>query len=437
MALRSEELVGGFVKITSFETADVRFPTSTTLAGSDATNPDPDYSVAYVTLHTDDGHRGHGYTFTIGRGNDLCVEAVEMLAARLVGESLSDPIADLARLPKLLTSDSQIRWIGPENGVVRMATAAVVNALWDLTSRIAGKPLWKFLVDMSPLQIASVIDWTYLSDALTQDEAVTLIESRRSGIDDREKLLVRRGHPAYTTEPGWLGYSDQTMVRLLTEAVDQGFRQVKLKVGRDLDEDRRRLKLAREVVGPDIGVAVDANQAWDVPDAIAWIEALGQFDLAWVEEPTSPDDILGHAQIASAIAPIPVATGEMCQNRVMFKQFLSAGAMGVCQIDACRVAGVNENLAIVLLAAKAGVPVIPHAGGCGLSEAVQHLAMFDFVALGEAPSFDGRLIEWAEHLHEHFVTPASIVDGAYVIPSVPGASTEMLAASIEQYRHRP
>lgn len=408
-----------------------------TFAGSDAMNPDPDYSVSYVTLHTDEGFVGHGYTFTIGRGNDLCVAAVEVLAAKLVGETLTDPIADLARLPDLLTSDSQIRWIGPENGVVRMATAAVVNALWDLCSRVSGKPLWKFLIDMTPTQVVSVIDWRYLSDALTPDEAMTLIESRRSGLTAREELLVNCGHPAYTTEPGWLGYSDDSMVALLTQALDRGFRHVKIKVGRDLAEDRRRLQLVRDVVGPDVGVAVDANQAWDVPEAIAWIESLAEFDLAWVEEPTSPDDILGHAQIARAVAPTRIATGEMCQNRVMFKQFLAADAMQVCQIDACRVAGVNENLAIILMAAKAEVPVVPHAGGCGLSEAVQHLAMFDFVALGGPGSLDGRLLEWADHLHEHFVTPATIADGSYVTPTAPGASTEMLTSSIERYRHRP
>ncbi len=425
------------MKITSFETADIRFPTSMTFAGSDAMNPDPDYSVAYVTLHTDEGAVGHGYTFTIGRGNDLCVAAVEALAAKLVGETLSEPVADLARLPALLNSDSQIRWIGPENGVVRMATAAVVNALWDLCSRLSGKPLWKFMVDMTPAQIASVVDWRYLSDALTPADAITLLDSRRSGLADREEVLVARGYPAYTTEPGWLGYSDDAMVALLNESLDRGFRHVKIKVGRDLAEDRRRLRLVRDAVGPDVGVAVDANQAWDVPEAVAWIGALEEFDLAWVEEPTSPDDVLGHAQIARAVAPIRIATGEMCQNRVMFKQFLAAGAMQICQIDACRVAGVNENLAVILLAAKAGVPVVPHAGGCGLSEAVQHLAMFDFVALGGTASLDGRLLEWADHLHEHFVTPATIVDGSYVTPSTPGASTEMLSSSVEQYRHRP
>lgn len=424
------------MKIVRYETADVRFPTSETLAGSDATNPDPDYSAAYVVLHTDTGESGHGYTFTIGRGNDLCVAAIEVLASMLVGEELTDPLADLARLPLLLTSDSQIRWIGPEKGVVHMATAAVVNALWDLWTKLVGQPLWKYLSDLSAEQIVSLIDWSYMADVLTPVDAVALIESRREGSAQREALLRAEGHPAYTTEPGWLGYSDEKMVGLLEEAVARGFGQVKMKVGHDRDQDRHRLGLAREVIGPDIGLAVDANQAWDVPQAIEWIRSFEAFDLAWVEEPTSPDDVLGHAAISRAVSPTRIATGEMCHNRVMFKQFLTAGGMDVCQIDACRVGGVNENLAIILMAADAGIPVIPHAGGCGLSEAVQHLAMFDFVVLGQGTGFGGRLIEWADHLHEHFVTPASIVDGAYVAPTVPGACTEMLAASVEQYRHR-
>lgn len=425
------------MKITGFTTADVRFPTSATLAGSDAMNPSPDYSSASVTLTTDAGVAGHGFTFTIGRGNDLCVAAIGVIAQRLVGETFDDPVGDLARLPHLIVSDSQLRWLGPEKGVVHLATAAVVNALWDLAARIAGVPLWKYLVDLEPDEIVAMVDWRYLSDALTPGRARELLEHRRSGREMREALLRRAGHPAYTTEPGWLGYDDDKMVRLLGEAVDRGFTHVKLKVGADVDDDRRRLRIAREVLGDDIGIAVDANQAWDVDEAIRWIEAIREFDLAWVEEPTSPDDILGHAAIARAVAPVRIATGEMAQNRVTFKQFLAAGAMGVCQIDACRVGGVNENLAILLLAADAGVPVIPHAGGAGLSEAVQHLAMFDFVALGEGDGFDGRLIEWADHLHEHFVTPARIEAGAYVAPTAPGAGTEMLEASTERYRHHP
>jgi L-fuconate dehydratase len=425
------------VKLTGFTATDVRFPTSVSLAGSDATNPDPDYSVAYVTLHTDTGEQGHGFTFTIGRGNDLCVAAIEMLAAKLVGERLDEPAADLSRLPKLLASDSQLRWLGPEKGVVHLATAAVVNALWDLCSRLEGKPLWKFLADLSPDEIVSLVDWRYLTDALTPAEAVALLEDRSAGSFEREALLLASGHPAYSTEPGWLGYSDEKMTALLGEAVERGFRQVKLKVGRDLDEDRRRLSLARSVLGPDVAIAIDANQAWDVGPAIEWIRALARFGLAWVEEPTSPDDVLGHAAISKAIAPIPVATGEMGQNRVLFKQLLAAGGVQVCQIDACRVGGVNENLAIILLAARAGVPVIPHAGGCGLSEVVQHLAMFDFVALGTGASLDGRLIEWADHLHEHFATPAAIANGSYVTPTAAGSGAEMLAETLREHCHRP
>lgn len=425
------------MRITGFESADVRFPTSATLAGSDATNPDPDYSAAYVTLLTDDGASGHGYTFTIGRGNELCVAAIDVLAERFVGEELTDAISDLIRLPRLFARDSQLRWLGPEKGVVHMATAALVNALWDLWARIEGKPLWKMLVDLSPEQIVSLIDWSYISDSLTPSDAVELLTARRSGLEQREVTLRAHGHPAYTTEPGWLGYSDEKMVRLLGEAVDRGFVQVKLKVGQNLDDDRRRLSIARDTLGSQVGIAVDANQAWGVDQAIDWIRAISEYDLAWVEEPTSPDDILGHARIAKAVAPTKIATGEMGQNRVAFKQFLSSGAMQVCQIDACRVGGVNENLAIILLAAKAGVPVIPHAGGCGLSEAVQHLAMFDYVSLGQDVEFGGRLIEWADHLHEHFAAPASIVNGSYVTPTQPGASTEMLASSVEEYRHRP
>ena len=425
------------MRITGFRSEDIRFPTSATLAGSDATNPDPDYSVAYVTLTTDTGAAGHGYTFTIGRGTELCVAAIDVLATQLVGERFDDPVTDLARLPRLLGADSQLRWLGPEKGVVHLATAAVVNALWDLAAREAGKPLWKFLVDLGPEELVSLVDWRYLTDALTPDAAGELVRVRREGLAEREARLLRDGHPAYTTEPGWLGYDDAKMTRLLHEAIDRGFSQVKLKVGGSLDDDRRRLAVAREVVGPDIGIAVDANQAWDVGEAIDWITGIAAYDLAWVEEPTSPDDVLGHAAIAAAVAPIPIATGEMCHNRIMFKQFLAAGGMGVCQLDACRVGGVNENLAVLLLAAHAGVPVIPHAGGCGLSEAVQHLAMFDFVALGEGTEFGGRLIEWADHLHEHFVAPARIVNGAYVAPTAPGASTEMLGDRIETYRHVP
>lgn len=429
------------VKIASFETADVRFPTSRTLAGSDAMHPDPDYSVAYVTLRTDTGAEGYGFTFTIGRGNDVCVRAIELVASMLVGLELTDAATDLASLPKMLVGDAQLRWLGPEKGAIHLGTAAVVNALWDLWARLEGKPLWKFLADMEPIDVVRCVDWRYLTDVLTPQAGLEMLTSRRAGRDQREATLLADGYPAYATSPGWLGYRDDKLLRLTEEALAAGFTQIKLKVGQDVERDVHRLELARATVGPSVGIAIDANQCWEVDEAIHAVRRYAEYDLAWIEEPTSPDDIAGHAAIARAVSPLRVATGEHCHNRVMFKQFLAAGAMQVCQIDACRVAGVNENLAILLLAARHEVAVVPHAGGVGLSEVVQHLAMFDYVALG-APradardSLDGRLIEWADHLHEHFAVPATVSHGRYRTPTAPGSGAEMLQESIDEYTWR-
>ncbi len=415
--------------ITTFETSDVRFPTSQLLDGSDAMNPDPDYSTAYLRIATDDtdGLEGHGFVFTIGRGNDVATAAIAALAPMFLGREVEPILSDMGALGRELVYDSQLRWLGPEKGVMHMAIGAVVNAMWDLKSKRAGLPLWQLLSRLSPFEIVDLVDFRYLSDILTRGEALELLTAAHGGRAEREATLIREGFPAYTTTPGWLGYSDEKLERLCKEAVAEGFTQIKLKVGANREDDVRRLAIARRVVGPDVRIAVDANQRWDRDEAIDWIRDLQRFDLAWVEEPTNPDDVLAHAAIAAAIAPTPVATGEHGASRVMFKQFLQADALQVLQIDATRVAGVNENIAIMLLAAKAGVPVCPHAGGVGLCEVVQHLAMFDFVAISGTSA--GRMIEFVDHLHEAFVSPVDVRDGRYRAPLSPGSGAEMLASS--------
>ncbi|MGW1341121.1 L-fuconate dehydratase [Kribbella sp. NPDC002412] len=422
-------------RFTELETYDVRFPTSLDLDGSDAMNTDPDYSAAYLILRTDaeDGLEGHGFAFTIGRGNDVQTAAIEALRDHVIGLDLDATLKDLGGFWRSLVHDSQLRWLGPEKGVMHMAIGAVVNAVWDLAAKRAGVPLWKLLSDLTPEQIVDLVDFRYLTDALTPEEALEILRAGESGRAEREALLRERGYPAYTTTPGWLGYDDAKLVRLCHEAVAEGFTQIKLKVGANLDDDVRRMRLAREAVGPDIRIAIDANQRWDVADAITWVKALAPYDVWWVEEPTSPDDILGHAAIAAGIAPIRVATGEHVQNRVVFKQMLQAGSLSVLQLDSARVAGVNENIAILLLAAKFGVPVCPHAGGVGLCELVQHLSMFDYVAV--SGSAQDRVIEYVDHLHEHFLDPVVIKDGHYVAPLKPGFGAEMDAETLCDYRY--
>lgn len=419
--------------ITSVDVFDIRFPTSLDLDGSDAMNPDPDYSAAYLTIGTDagDGHTGHGFVFTIGRGNEIETAAIRALADHIMGHDAEKLLGDMGSTWKMLNNDSQLRWLGPEKGVMHMAIGAVVNALWDLKAKRAGLPLWDLLASMTPEELVALVDFRYLSDALTPEEALEILRAAENGRTGRRAQLLAEGYPGYTTTPGWLGYSDEKLARLAKEAVDEGFTQIKLKVGASLEDDVRRVRIARETVGPDIGVAVDANQRWDVSAAIDWMSHLAPYDIAWIEEPTSPDDILGHAAIARGVAPIPVATGEHVQNRVVFKQMLQAGSLQVLQIDAARVGGVNENVAILLLAAKFGVRVCPHAGGVGLCEAVQHLSMFDFVAV--SGDKNGRMIEFVDHLHEHFITPVDVHDGNYWPPSAPGAGTEMLQKSLADY----
>jgi L-fuconate dehydratase len=418
-------------QIVSLDTYDVRFPTSRQLDGSDAMNPFPDYSAAYVVLRTSAGREGYGLAFTVGRGNDVQVAGIQALAPLVIGRSVDDPIGDLGALSRLLTGDSQLRWLGPEKGVIHMAASAVLNAFWDLAARAAGKPLWRLLADLTPEQVVSLVDFRYLRDALTEDEALTLLRSVHSGRAAREATLLERGYPAYTTTPGWLGYDDEKLARLSTVAVADGFGLIKLKVGGNLADDVRRLGVARAAVGPDMPIAIDANQIWGVPDAIAWMAELKPFGPYWIEEPTSPDDVLGHAAIRRAIAPIRVATGEHAANAVMFKQLLQAGAIDVVQIDACRVGGVNENVAILLMAAKYGVPVCPHAGGVGLCEMVQHLAMFDYLAI--SGTTDGRMIEYVDHLHEHFVDPVRIESGRYAAPRSPGTGAQIHPSSVAEF----
>jgi L-fuconate dehydratase len=422
-------------RVTGIETSDVRFPTSADLDGSDAMHLAPDYSAAYVIVRTDaaDGLAGHGFAFTLGRGTEVQVAAIDALAPLLVGLRLDETLADMGGLSRLLVSDSHLRWLGPEKGVVHMAAGAIVNAMWDLRAKRAGKPLWKLLAEMTPEEIVALVDFRYIRDALTPDEALALLRERASGRAEREDQLLAEGLPAYTTSPGWLGYPDAKLRRLLEEAIADGFSQVKIKVGADAADDARRCAIAREVLGPGRRLMVDANQIWGVEEAMDRIQRLAQFDPWWVEEPTSPDDVLGYSAIARAVAPIPLASGEHVHNRVMFKQLLKARAIDFCQVDPCRLAGVNEVVAVMLMAAKLGVPVCPHGGGVGLCEMVQHLSAFDYVALGG--DLEERSVEYVDHLHEHFIDPCVVERGRYRVPSVPGYSTEMLSDSLADYAY--
>jgi L-fuconate dehydratase len=412
---------------------DIRFPTSRTLAGSDAMNPEPDYSAAYVILKTDHprGLEGHGFTFTIGRGNELCVAAIQSLAYLVRGHTLESFVENPGAFWYMVSGDSQLRWVGPEKGIIHLATAALINALWDLWAKTEAKPLWKLLADLSPDEFVRCVPFRYITDAITPDEALELIQRNQSTIGEREAHLRAHGYPAYTTSAGWLGYSDDLLRRLCREGIAQGWTHFKLKVGRDLEDDVRRARIVREEIGPGRKLMMDANQVWDVDQAIAWMRDLAPFEPWWIEEPTSPDDVLGHAAIARAVAPIKVATGEHCQNRVMFKQLLQSNAIGICQIDAARLGGVNEALAVLLLAAKFTVPVCPHAGGVGLCEYVQHLSIVDYLRV--SASLDDRVIEYVDHLHEHFVDPVVMRAGCYLPPQAPGYSAEMLPDSLATY----
>jgi L-fuconate dehydratase len=422
------------MKIIDLESLDLRFPTSRTLAGSDAVHKDPDYSAAYVILKTDSDIEGHGLTFTVGRGNELCVAAIESMRHLVVGKRLDDVTADFAGFWRSLASESQLRWLGPEKGVIHLALAAIVNAVWDLFAKAERKPLWKLLADMTPAQIVSTIDFRYITDALTPDEALAILERQAATKADREAQLLKVGYPAYTTSAGWMGYSEEGIRKLVREALAEGWTHFKVKVGGVPEDDARRVALVREEIGSNRTLMIDANQNWNVDEAIARVNELAQFKLWWIEEPTSPDDVMGHAAIAKAVRPagVGVATGEHCANRIIFKQLLQANAIDFCQIDSCRLGGVNENLAVILMAAKFGVPVCPHAGGVGLCEYVQHLSMFDYLAV--TGTMDGRVIEFVDHLHEHFEDPVLIRNARYMPPSTPGYSITIKPASRHQYR---
>ncbi|MDQ4128335.1 MAG: L-fuconate dehydratase [Actinomycetota bacterium] len=419
------------ITITGVVARDVRFPTSENLDGSDAMNQAPDYSAAYVILKTDSNLEGHGLTFTIGRGNELCVAAIDALAPLVVGRTLESFAEDMGAFWRHVTGDSQLRWVGPEKGVIHLATAAVVNAVWDLYAKSEGKPLWKLLSDMSPEELVRCVDFRYTTDALTPEEALEILRANEGTKDERESEMLKDGFPAYTTSAGWLGYSDEKVRRLSREAVEEGWGHVKIKVGLDVEDDARRAAIIREEIGPERKLMMDANQVWDVREAVENMERLKGFDPYWIEEPTSPDDVLGHAAIARAVAPVGVATGEHCHNRVIFKQLFQANAISFCQIDACRLGGVNEVLAVLLMAKKFGVPVCPHAGGVGLSEYVQHLSIFDYVCVGA--SLEDRVLEYVDHLHEHFLDPVTVKNGRYMPPTAPGYSIEMKPESLEAF----
>lgn len=418
-------------KISELQTFDVRFPTSKELDGSDAMNPDPDYSAAYLCLKTENGDEGYGHVFTIGRGNDLCCAAIEAMQHLVLGVDIEWVKSNPGEFYRKLKSDSQMRWLGPEKGVVHMAMGAITNAVWDLWARSEGKPVWRLLTDMPPEKFLECVDLSYLSDAISYDEALEIVTGNEQSKSDRVNALRANGYPCYTTSAGWLGYPDDKMRRLCQAAKDQGFNHLKFKVGRDLADDKRRLKIAREILGPDVKLMIDANQVWEVSEAIEWVNALAEFRPWFIEEPTSPDDILGHQAIRERVYPIQVATGEHCQNRVIFKQLITANALDVVQIDACRLGGLNEILAVFLLAKKYNKLVCPHAGGVGLCEYVQHLSMIDYTRI--SAEIGERVLEYADHLHEHFETPVEICNGHYAAPTAPGFSVKMKQASVADY----
>ena len=422
------------LKIIDVHAEDIRFPTSSQSDGSDAMNPDPDYSATYVTLITNSEQKGNGLTFTIGRGNELCVAAVHALKYMLLNKDFVEITLNMGEFWRSLVSDSQLRWVGPEKGVIHLATAAIVNALWDLYAKTEEKPLWKLLVDMSPVELVRAVDFRYITDVISPEEAIKILEEKYYTRRKRETEMLLEGYPAYTTSAGWLGYSDEKIKTLCRDSLEKGWTHFKIKVGSNIQDDIRRASIVRDEIGPENKLMFDANQNWDVNEAIENMKLLAKFDPWWIEEPTSPDDILGHQKIAAQIAPIGVATGEHCQNRIMFKQFFQSKGLQFCQLDCCRLGGVNEVLSVLFMAAKFNIPICPHAGGVGLCEYVQHISIFDYICV--SGSLENRIIEYVDHLHEHFVNPVRIKNGRYMTPQDPGFSITMKASSLNEYRFK-
>ncbi|CAG9135628.1 unnamed protein product [Plutella xylostella] len=423
------------LNIVSLDVKDVRFPTSLGGHGSDALHTDPNYSCAYVTITTESGRQGFGLTFTCGRGTEVIVFCIRTMKRFVLNKNAADIFADFGGFWRTLTNDSQMRWIGPEKGVAHLAVAAILNALWDLWARLENKPLWRLLVDLEPEELVSTIDFRYITDVVTKEEAIQMLKSKRAGVQERVKILEQKGYPAYTTQVGWLGYSDEVLASLCAKYLALSFTHFKVKVGLNLQDDLRRCSAVRKYIGDDKFLMVDANQAWSVDEAIKWMKALAPLKPMWIEEPTSPDDVLGHATISKALKPygIGVATGEMCANRVMFKQFLQSGGVQYCQIDSARIGGVNEILAVYLMAWKLNVSVCPHAGGVGLCEMVQHLQMWDFASL--SGTMEGRLVEYVDQQHEHFVDPCVVENARYMAPKMPGYSTEFIPGTLEKFAY--
>jgi len=406
------------MKITGFKTCDARFPIGSG-HGSDAIHKDPVYSYAATMLETDSGTDCTGLAFTLGEGNDLVCRAAEFYAAKLVGGEIDEVMSRFGAIQRELAEEQQFRWLGPHKGVVQLALASVTNACWDLWAKSRGVPLWKLLLDLPIPALLETMDFSYLDDVLTKAEAARLMESHFPTRSERDPIL-KSGYPGYDTSIGWFNYSDEQVKTNVARSVEAGFDAMKLKVGSpDMERDVIRARMVRDAAGPEARIMVDANQQWSIAQAIEFAGRTADLNLFWIEEPTHPDDVLGHQTIAGAIAPLRVAAGEHVPNRVVFKNYLQAGAMHFCQVDAVRVAGISEFLVISLMARKYGIPVVPHVGDMG--QLHQHLVLFNHIALGHEALF----LEHIPHLRNRFEYPAEIENGRYATPREPGCACDL------------